>query len=192
MRSARLSPWGAVACALLAGVATAQPIYRSVGPDGRVTFSDRPAAVGATPIAGTAPAPAAAGPALPYALQQVVDRFPVLLYTGPECAPCDEARQHLTARGVPFNERTVQTNSDIEALQRLAGSASLPVASIGQQRLQGFEPQEWTRYLDAAGYPQSPQLPPGYRAAPAQPLVAVQAPATASTPRAAEPAAESH
>ena len=128
---------------------------------------------------------------LPYELRQTVDRFPVTLYTGSDCAPCDSARQLLVARGVPFSERTVQSNEDIEALRRLAGDNSLPVVTIGGQRLQGFAPAEWTQYLDSAGYPRSSQLPPGYRAPPAQPLVAVRAaePAPAPAPRAAAPAA---
>lgn len=167
---------GTAACMLLlaaAASATAQPIYRSVGPDGRVTFSDRPTAADAKLVAAAAPTAAGSGPALPYALRQVAERFPVRLYTGPDCAPCDAARQHLLTRGVPFEERTVQTDRDIQALQRLAGDSSVPVLTIGAQRLDGFAPQEWTRYLDAAGYPPTSQLPNGYRNAPAQPLVAL-------------------
>ncbi|MGC3987052.1 MAG: glutaredoxin family protein [Pseudorhodoferax sp.] len=167
----------AVAAALLlaAGLGAAQTVYRSVGPDGRITFSDRPIAGDAHAATtasrgGIPPAPAA----LPYELRQTADRFPVTLYTGGDCAPCDGARQLLAARGVPFSERTVQSNEDIEALRRLAGDNSLPVVTIGGQRLKGFAPGEWTQYLDSAGYPRSSQLPPGYRAPPAQPLVAVR------------------
>lgn len=167
---------------LAAAGALAQPIYRSVGPDGRVTFSDRPAAAGSEPAATTGPAPQAAGAALPYALQQVVSRYPVTLYAGPNCAPCDSARQLLVARGVPFNERTVRSNEDIDALQRLTGDNSLPAASIGAQQLRGFAAAEWSQYLDAAGYPPRSQLPPNYRPPPARPLVALQPAAAASAP----------
>lgn len=173
---------GAACCLLVAaGWALAQPIYRSVGPDGRVTFSDRPLGTTSAP-AGSAPPAQASAPALPYALQQVSNRFPVTLYAGPNCAPCDSARQLLTQRGVPFSERTVDTNEDIEALQRLTGDTSLPAVSIGAQQLRGFAAAEWTQYLDAAGYPAASQLPTGYRPAPARPLVAVQPAVAASAP----------
>lgn len=182
-RTAR--PFTLLACAgllLVSGAASAQTIFRSVGPDGRVTFSDKPPPSAAAPAAGpsgTRAASAAAGPALPYALQQVVNRFPVTLYAGPSCAPCDSARQLLQSRGVPFAERTVQSNEDLDALRRLSGDTSLPFGSIGGQQLKGFSDLEWTQFLDAAGYPPTSQLPSQYRAVAATPLVAVRPPAPA-------------
>ena len=120
---------------------------------------------------------------MPYELRQVASRFPVTLYTGNDCAPCTSARNLLTARGVPFTERTVTTNEDIEALQRLSGSAGLPFGSIGGQQLAGFSDAEWTQYLDAAGYPKQSQLPRNYRQPAPTPLVAVKeaAPAPAAS-----------
>ncbi len=79
--------------------------------------------------------------------------FPVTLYTAAHCAPCASARNLLVSRGIPFTERTVGSNEDIEALKRLSGNTSLPFGSIGNQQLQGFSDSEWTQYLNAAGYP---------------------------------------
>jgi len=156
--------------------AWAQQIYRIVTPDGRVTFSDRPPADAA---AKAAPAPVvplggAAGSdtaSLPFELRQAAAAYPVTLYTGPECPPCQSARAMLTTRGIPFAEKTVTTNEDIEALRRRAGSPTLPVATIGGQQLRGYSEQEWAQYLDAAGYPQTSQLPPGFRPAPGTPAL---------------------
>ena len=174
----------------------AQGIYRIVGPDGKVTFSDRPPAdAGAKPraVEPVAPPAAAAGAngALPYELRQVASRFPVTLYTGDDCQPCTAARNLLSARGVPFTERTVSSNEDIAALQRLSGGTSLPFGTIGGQQLSGFSAQEWTQYLDAAGYPPQSQLPRNYRQPAATPLVAVKAaePAATTAPAPAAPAA---
>jgi hypothetical protein len=83
----------------------------------------------------------------------------------------------LAARGVPFAERTVSSNEDIEAFKRLAGSGTLPLLTVGGQQLRGYSESEWTQFLDAAGYPKSSQLPPRYVQPPASPLVAVQQPA---------------
>ncbi|QKD44258.1 glutaredoxin family protein [Alicycliphilus denitrificans] len=175
----------AAACTLLALAAQAQQVYRIVGPDGRVTFSDRPPAAGAEAAPVGAGAQGSGGSeALPYQLRQIAARFPVTLYTGSDCAPCDSARNLLVSRGVPFTERTVGSNEDIEALRRLSGESSLPFGTIGGQQLKGFSDSEWSQYLDAAGYPRQSQLPPGYRRPPATPLVAVQA-------RPAAPEAES-
>lgn len=173
----------AMACA--AAIAHAQGVYRIVGPDGKVTYSDR--APLDTPQIATGSGPAAANAALPVQLREVTAKFPVTLYTGNDCAPCAAARNLLVARGVPFTERTVTTNEDIDALQRISGNASLPFATIGGQKLAGFSTTEYTQYLDAAGYPAQSQLPNNYRRAPAAPLVAVK-PAEAAPPtRAAAP-----
>lgn len=183
---------GGVTTLVLATVAQAQ-MYRSVGPDGRVTYSDKPpAAAEAAPSVnrqrsgrgegepGSATAggevrggPAAAG--LSYALRQVVQRYPVILYAAPDCAPCQSGRNLLLNRGVPFAEKTVTTHEDTEALRRLTGGqASLPVLNIGKQQLHGYSDADWSQYLDAAGYPSSSQLPSGYQRPAATPLVSVQ------------------
>lgn len=173
-----------VAAVLVAGVcsAEAQTVYRIVGADGKVTFSDKPPAneqQGKVAATGVGAAAAASGSALPFELRQVVSKYPVTLYTSAECAPCGSGRALLTARGIPFSERTVSTNEDITALQKLSGQTSLPLLTIGAQRVKGFSDVEWSQDLDAAGYPKSSQLPAGYRNPPASPLVAVQKPATA-------------
>jgi glutaredoxin len=183
---------------LVAGSAMAQ-VYRQVDKNGVVSYSDQPPARAAQPVmprGGTVnEMPDTNAGALPYELRQVVQRYPVTLYTGDECQPCNAARSMLTTRGVPFSERTVKTNEDVAALQRLSGQNTLPVVSIGTQQLKGYSDIEWSQYLDAAGYPKSNQLSAGYARPPAQPLVAVKeaqapsarAPATAAVPVAPPP-----
>jgi glutaredoxin len=155
--------------------AAAQHIFRSVAPDGRITFSDRPlgGASGAKAAAApTTPAGSADLSALPFELRQAATSYPVTLFSGPECAPCVQGRTLLTSRGIPFSEKTVSTNEDIESLQRLVGVATLPVLTVGPQQLKGYSEVEWGQFLDAAGYPKTSQLPPSYRLPPAAPLVA--------------------
>lgn len=166
----------------------AQTIYRIVGPDGKVTFSDKPPAnaeQGKIAGTGVGASGGASGSGLPYELRQVVSKFPVTLYTSADCAPCGPARNLLTSRGVPFSERTISTNDDIASLQRIGGDTSLPLLTVGGQKIRGFSDSEWTQYLDAAGYPKTSMLPSGYRNAPATPLVAVQAPV--AKPKVEEP-----
>jgi len=186
------------ACALFAGftaVSVAQPVYRIVGPDGRVTFSDKPPAESNARVTTAAGASggAVASSSLPFELRQVAQKFPVTLYTGENCSPCQSARSMLTTRGVPFAEKTVTTVEDSKALQRLSGESSLPFATIGGQQLKGFSDAEWTQFLNAAGYPATSVLPSSYRQSAATPMVAVAAApgatAVAESPvRAAAPA----
>lgn len=156
----------------------AQQVYRIVGPDGRVTFSDQPPAASSAKVvannAGSAPGNAAPT-GLPFELRQVALKFPVVLYTADNCAPCAAGRALLASRGVPFSEKTILTAADTDALQRLSGASSLPFLTIGSQRLSGFSDTEWMEFLNAAGYPKSSVLPASYRPPAAVPLVVVAA-----------------
>ncbi len=174
-------------CAVLAfdtGELQAQTIYRVVGPDGKVTFSDKP-----PPDAAKATATTASGKAigtsenlLPYELRQVVNRYPVTLYSAVPCAPCNAGRLLLQGRGIPFTEYTVNTPDDTEALQRISGDDSLPFLTIGGQKIKGYSEDEWIQFLNAANYPAASLLPANYRSPPSKPLVSVQKPAAAPSP----------
>ena len=162
----------------------AQTVYRVVGADGRVTFSDKPPVSGdktsdkVTATDRTGRNLDLSGTALPFELRQIASRYPVTLYSASNCGPCASGRSFLSARGIPFAERTVNTPEDAEALARIGGEASLPLLTVGGQKIKGYSDAEWAQYLDAAGYPSASKLPTNYRNSPPAPLVAVQRPAT--------------
>ena len=149
--------------ALLCGVGAQAQMYRTVGPDGRVTYTDRPPAADAQGMTDLGGGSGIGGAALPYELAQVVRQYPVTLYTSHECSGCDRGRSLLKKRGVPFTEKTVSTAADNRELEKLTGARALPVLTIGGQRLGGFSENDWTEYLTAAGYPAESKLPHGYR-----------------------------
>jgi glutaredoxin len=185
----RLVPALALACFALPGHA----LYKVVGPDGTVTYTDRPppAASGRpAPVGARTEAPAGDAPLanLPLELRQASTRYPVTLYTGADCAPCETGRRLLATRGVPFAERRVGSEEDAEALNRLTGGRSIPTLMIGTQALRGFADSDWHSYLDAAGYPRESRLPRGYQQPAATPLVQRQAEAAAPQERPAAPA----
>lgn len=164
--------------------AQAQTLYRSVGPDGRVTFSDKPPASAAkvTPLSADGKEAGASGGALPFELRQVASKYPVTLFTSKECMPCDEGRTMLRSRGIPFSEKTVTSNEDAESLKRMADTTSLPLLTVGGQQIKGYSASEWTQYLNAAGYPEKSKLPANYRYAEPSPLVAAKPVDAAASP----------
>lgn len=195
MVSVRLAACAAlVGFASLWGSASLAQVYRIVGPDGKVTFSDRPPADSKATPAKTVPITDGGGSAmasLPAELRTAATRFPVTIYTTADCAPCLTARNFLASRGVPYTEKTVVTQDDAKALQNLSGEVRLPFATIGGQHVRGFAQSEWAQYLDAAGYPATSQLPGSWRNPPPTPLVAAQAaPAAANRPQQAPAAAQ--
>ena len=198
----RLQRLPSLACGvlLLAASAAALGQYKVVGPDGRITYTDRASdatreAVRVQPIraatenAGSAGLPASAASSLPYALRQVAERFPVTLYTRAGCPVCDRGREALRQRGIPFAERTVGTDADVLALQRIEGLREVPLLRIGAQQLRGYNELEWGSYLDAAGYPPVSQLPAGWRGSEPAPLVSAAAPRQAEAARPPAPVA---
>lgn len=148
--------------------------YKVTAPDGSVTYTDRPSnearSVRALSAASAA-SPAESGwlDGLPFTLRQVAQRFPVTLYTAAGCVPCDQGRQVLQQRGVPFKELKVESGAGNE-LRRREGTDNLPVLRVGQQQQLGFEAGEWQRLLNAAGYPASSVVPSSWQAPAVQSL----------------------
>jgi glutaredoxin len=180
-KSLKLLPAALLCCAALAHA----QLYKSVGPDGRVTYSDTPPAAAKQVETRPLPSGSAAAAPLPYALAQVAKAQPVTLYTTNNCAPCDAARSLLVARGVPYAEKTVTSNDDIAALRSAGGDAQLPLLTIGRSREKGFEEGAWHTALSAAGYPLASQLPAGWRNPAPQSAAPRSAPKTADKPPAA-------
>ncbi|MGC8806400.1 MAG: glutaredoxin family protein [Thiomonas sp.] len=161
----------ALSAALGLGLLTASPawaIYKIVAPDGSVTFSDVPPStpqgksVQSLSAGGALPENNFAG--FPTALREAARKYPVTLYTTPQCDACDAAREFLQQRGIPFVEKTITSNADIKAYKTLSGGSDrLPFIAIGDTRLPaGFSSSNWGTALDAAGYPKTSALPRSY------------------------------
>ncbi len=182
---------------VLAMCLPAQALYKVVGPDGKVTYTDRvpgPSDGRATTLGASGNTASEPIAALPLELRQVASRYPVTLYAFADCSPCDSARALLRQRGIPYVEKLVLNEEDLAALQRLTGRRDGPTLMIGQKPLPGFSGTTWQAYLDSAGYPRESRLPAGYQYPAATPLTerSEPVPAAPAVPRApaAPPAAE--
>ena len=154
----------------LLAVGAAQAQYKSVGPDGRVTYSDVPPPATAKVVEQKKLAGGTPTIALPFELQQATTRYPVTLYTGDKCTPCDEGRNYLRTRGVPFNERTVTSDEDLALFKQQSPDGTAPVIAVGGRRSVGFTQAAWAGLLDNAGYPATAMLPNGYQNPASTPL----------------------
>ena len=110
-----------------------------------------------------------------YATKSAREKSPVTLYASACGAPCDQARQLLTDRGIPFNSKDPQASAEAQAeLKKLTGRLSVPVLTVGGDKIDGFEAGQWQDALDRAGYPKS--------------TVSGRTPARAAAPAPIEPA----
>ncbi len=150
-------PVTVVALLLTVCAAQAAQLYRWVDNKGNVEWRDTPppAAVPARKVEqrkigdnviSTSEAP--------YSVQLAAKNHPVTLWTSAECAKiCDGARAHLARRGVPYAEKTPQ--SDIATFKKVSPENQLPMLQVGVITLRGYLESAWDDTLDAAGYPRT-------------------------------------
>ena len=167
--------WLAALTLVVCGSASAQ--YKVVLPDGSTTYTDRPPATQNARITslnrkGTTLSAegVSSNSGLPLELRQAAQRYPVTLYTGPDCTPCDNGRRFLQLRGVPFSEKRIGSEDDAVLLERAVGGRTVPALTIGAQALRGLSETDWTAFLDAAGYPRESKLPRNWQAPAVQPM----------------------
>lgn len=145
-------------------------MYKWVDSTGKMHFGDQVPPISATQIQKKTVAPEAAGqPNLPYVLALAVKNNPVIFYTASNCLPCDEGRVLLKKRGIPFVEKTVNTNEDAIKMKQVSGDTRLPLLIVGSEKKIGFDANRWQSMLTSAGYPEFSQLPANYLHAPAEP-----------------------
>lgn len=150
----------ALALALAAPPLGAAELYRWVDDKGNVEWRDTPPPstakkvekrnVGGNTIQTST---------LPYSVQQAIKNSPVTLWVFECGVVCNDARAHLTKRGVPYTERNSQ--KEIEVLKKLSGGTEVPLLLVGSKQLKGYLATDWDAALDAAGYPRTPL--PGFK-----------------------------
>lgn len=163
--------WG-VGLMLCVGAASGQQLYKWVDEKGVVHYSDTPPPLKDKRVElkdfSAASMPMAPPVPLPYALAQAVKNNPVTLFTGSDCVPCDQARNALRERGIPYTEKTVASNADRAKLTEAGGNDTLPFVKVGAKSLSGYAPAALQEALSAANYPAAGRLPAGYRNPPVQ------------------------
>lgn len=141
------------------GTADAQ-VYKWVDPaTGRTVYSDTPPPGDAKNVnsSGKRPASADVDPVtgLPFAVREASRKFPVVLYTSPDCDICTQARALFNKRSVPFREIVIQTEDDRTAMKNLVGDTRVPSLFVGRQKINGYNEAAYNNALDLAGYPKS-------------------------------------
>ncbi|MBC3918755.1 glutaredoxin family protein [Undibacterium sp. CY18W] len=187
-----------LACSLLPALLSAlsfsanaqAQMYKWVGPDGKVTYSDQPPPSGKIKVEKKSYSDSPDLGNLPPELAAVVAKNPVTLYSTNNCAPCNDSRNFLKTNGVPFNEKTISNNADLDKLKQVSGDSQLPFMIIANVKFHGFNTEDWKKALSNAGYPATSKLPKDYRypaAEPAAPVVATAAKDAAAPPKPATP-----
>ena len=134
--------------------AQAGKLYRWVDSNGKVHYGDAPPADAKQVETKKLSDTATPNQDMPYETRRAQQNFPVTLYVADNCGEaCNQARSLLTKRGVPFSEKLLNTQAEIDAFKKLSGSDSSPTLAVGRNFLKGFQEKRWHNELDVAGYP---------------------------------------
>jgi glutaredoxin len=132
-------------------------LYKSVGPDGKIIYSDRPSAEAKLekklvlkdlPASQLSTETAAAidrlrqnAPQLPKA----ANASDTVLFTTSWCGYCKKARAYLASKNIPYQEIDIETEDGLSAYVRAGGTQGVPMLVSKGQSIMGFTADEYDR-----------------------------------------------
>lgn len=141
----------------------ADTIYKSIGADGKVIYSDKPPAnasvqktleyrdLPATPLPESVRRyrdQLEAGMEKRLAGDASADPAP-RLFTASWCGYCRKARAHLARRGIGFREFDIETPEGMQAYASTGGGQGVPVLMWKGQRIDGYSPEAYDDFANA-------------------------------------------
>lgn len=82
------------------------------------------------------------------AANELAPAYNVVLLSAEWCGYCDRARSHLESRDIPFREFDVEKSDRGADIQDRLRSSGIPVAIIGERRIDGFNRRAYDDALD--------------------------------------------
>lgn len=128
-------------------------MYKWVDEDGNVTYQDQPPPDDSGQVQSFEESPDQSADAQQRPAMPDVE---VTLYSIEICDACDLVRNLLNDRGLPFTEKDAEDDVEVqEELREVSGVLSVPVLTIGDEVLTGFNRELILRVLEDAGFPTS-------------------------------------
>lgn len=141
--------------ATLVGSAQATTLYKWLDEDGNITYQDTPPPNNVEFESNDIDGPP---PPLPTEtgarIEEAALENPVSLYTVPTCDSCDLVRLYLEKNSIPFVEKNVRNDIDLQKeLEGKAGALTVPTLIIGDRVLDGYSRAGISAALNEAGFP---------------------------------------
>ena len=77
----------------------------------------------------------------------------VILYRVPDCATCDQVKEFLTVKNLQFTETDVSMSIELqEKVKQLAGDLTVPVLTVGDKVIIGYNRPAMTQALTESGH----------------------------------------
>jgi glutaredoxin len=141
------------ALALPATTTWAQTLYKSIGPDGKAVYGDKPPVDGR--LEKTLKVESLPNTALPpnylaelQTLRKAGVKAPppttgTILYAASWCGYCKLARSYLASKNVSYEEVDIDTPSGKSAFAAVGGGGGVPLLVLKGQKVRGFSAQAY-------------------------------------------------
>ena len=133
-----------------ANTSFADTMYKSIRPDGKIVYSDRPPAEGRiekTITFENLPSSTLPKQTSSYVEQLkklrasapvVASRESIVLYSATWCGYCAKAKAYLAGKGISYEEIDIDSNEGKASFAQAGGGKGIPLLLAGGQRVQGF------------------------------------------------------
>ena len=161
-----MHPFARVAVVLAlsaASVAFGQAVYKVVGADGRISYTDRPPAdAKSSKEVQIAEAPSTPLPesilkyqaelekSLKNRLSQMdhaSSKGALTLYSAVWCGYCTRAKAYLSARGVAYREVDIDSPAGGREFYEVGGKGGIPLLLLDKRRIRGFSAESYDGFL---------------------------------------------
>jgi glutaredoxin len=144
--------------------AAADTVYKAVGPDGEITYSDKPPADRArTNTLEFRNLPSSPLPAHVLRFREQLEKSAegrinaaratrasdAVLFTASWCGHCKRAKTHLAAAQISYVEYDIENADGMRAFINAGGSGGVPLLVAGDRRIQGYSPPAYDRLTAA-------------------------------------------
>ena len=147
------------AAAFGAGTPSQTTVFKSVGPDGRTLYGDRPPADGSLSSSlkiVVPPSSPLSAETLAYVehLKQAgtttdtpLPNGQIALFTTTWCGFCKKAKAYLASNGLPFKEIDVESPAGAASYARAGGTRGVPLLVLNGRHVLGFSPSAYDALL---------------------------------------------